>query len=313
MAKKLLISVVVNTLNEEKNISRCLSSVGNLASEIVVVDMYSDDKTRQVARSFGARVFLHERLNYVEPARSFAINKARGKWIFLLDADEKITSSLAKKLKQIAQGDRGEADYVLIPRKNIIFGKWIQNSRWWPDYLPRFFKKGKIDWPNQIHQQPELKGNILTLPDVEKFAIVHYNYDSLDQYLTRAVRYAQVQADQLVREKKYKLSSADLVLKPMGEFLSRFFVGGGYKDGLHGLGLAVLQSFSEALIYLKVWEKNRYEEKSLENRKIKEIFSQAVLEVDYWYSRWWTERAKGIRRTVLEIILKIKTSLLKLF
>ncbi|MBL7078630.1 glycosyltransferase family 2 protein, partial [Candidatus Shapirobacteria bacterium] len=190
--KKLSISVVVNTLNEEKNLSRCLSSVEKLADEIVVVDMYSDDQTREIARKFGARVFLHEKLNYVEPARNFAIEKARGKWIFILDADEKITSSLAKKLKEIAWADKGEIDYVLIPRKNIIFGKWIQNSRWWPDYLPRFFKKGKIDWPAQIHQQPELKGNILTLPDVEKFAITHYNYDSLDQYLSRAQRYAKV-------------------------------------------------------------------------------------------------------------------------
>lgn len=311
--KKPLISVVVNTLNEEKNISRCLTSVQNLADEVVVVDMYSEDKTREIARELGAKVFLHERLSYVEPARNFAIKKTHGKWIFILDADEKISSSLVKRLKEIAQSDAGETDYVLIPRKNIILGKWIQNSRWWPDYLPRFFRKGKINWPTQIHKQPELKGNILTLPDVEKFAITHYNYDSLDQYLNRARRYAEVQAQELVKEKKYQLAAADLVLKPIGEFLSRFFVGGGYKDGMHGLALAILQAYSEALIYLKVWEKGKYEEKAIESKKIREIFSQAVKEVDYWYSRWWLEKSKGVKRKLLEGALKVKSSLLKFF
>ncbi len=311
--KKPLISVVVNTINEEKNISRCLTSVQNFADEIVVVDMYSKDNTREVARKLGAKVFLHEKLNYVEPARNFAIKKARGKWILILDPDEKISSSLAKRLKEISQSEKGETDYVLIPRKNIIFGKWIQNSRWWPDYLPRFFKKGKVNWPSQIHRQPELKGNILTLPDVEKFAITHYNYDSLDQYLDRARRYAEVQAQELIKEKKYQLAAADLVLKPVGEFLSRFFVGGGYRDGLHGLALAILQAYSEVLIYLKVWEAKKYEEKTIESKKIREIFSQVVKEVDHWHSQWWLEKSKGAKRKVLQGALKVKSGLLKLF
>jgi len=311
--KKPLISVVINTLNEEKNLLRCLASVKNMADEVVVVDMYSDDKSREVARSFGAKVFLHERLDYVEPARNFAVGKTKGEWVLILDPDEKISRSLAKRLKEIAQNEKAGVDYVLLPRKNIIFGKWIQNSRWWPDYLPRFFKKDKIEWPTQIHQQPELKGNILTLPDVEKFAIVHYNYDSLDQYLVRAQRYAEIQATELIKEKKYQLAASDLVLKPVGEFLSRFFVGGGYKDGVHGLALGILQAYSEALIYLKVWEKRRYEEKPIENKKIREMFGQAIKEVDYWYSRWWLERFEGIRRKFLEVVLKIKNGLLKFF
>lgn len=311
--KKPLISVVVNTLNEEENLSRCLKSVESFADEVVVVDMYSEDKTRKIAREFGAKVFLHERAGYVEPARNFAIKKTRGKWVLILDADEKIQRSLAKKLRDVAQSEDPGVDYVLIPRKNIIFGKWIQNSRWWPDYLPRFFKRGKIIWPAQIHQKPELKGNILTLPDVEKFAIVHYNYKSLDQFLERARRYAEIQAEELTKEKKYRLATADLMLKPLEEFLSRFFAGGGYKDGIHGLALAILQSYSIALIYLKVWEKQHYEEKNVESVKIKEVFSRVIYEMDYWYSRWQLRKLEGIRRQLVEVALKIKSAILKLF
>jgi len=310
--KKPLISVVVNTLNEERNLPRCLSSVKNFADEIIVVDMYSEDKTRKIAREFGAKVFLHKRMGYVEPARNFAINKARGEWILVLDADEKISRSLAKKLKEIAQG-REEIDYVLIPRKNIIFGKWIQNSRWWPDYLPRFFRKGKVKWPKQIHKQPELKGTIYTLPDEARYAIVHYNYDSLDQFLERASRYARIQAEELVKEKNYQLNPADLILKPTGEFLSRFFAGEGYKDGLHGLALGVLQAFTTALVYLRVWEKQHYRKRKLEDKKLKETFGRLVYEIDYWYSQWRLGRQEEQRKRLTKFSLKIRSWLLKFF
>lgn len=311
--KKPLISVVVNTLNEEDNLPRCLKSVQSLADEIVVVDMYSDDRTRKIARKFGARVFLHKKVGYVEPARNFAIGKARGKWVLVLDADEKVTPSLAKRLREIVTKRSENVDFVLIPRKNIIFGKWIQNSRWWPDYLPRFFKQGKVIWPKQIHQKPELKGNIYTLPDAERYALTHYNYESLEQFLERSWRYAEVRAEELVKENKYRLSVGDLVLKPTGEFLSRLFSGEGYKDGIHGLALAILQSYSTALIYLKVWEKQHYEEKVIEEKKLKDIFSRLIYEIDYWRSRWWLERACGLRHRILEIIFKMKRFLLKAF
>lgn len=308
------ISVVVNTLNEEKNIEACLRSVSGLADEIVVVDMYSEDKTRTLAKKMGAKVFLHKKMGYVEPARNFAINKATGKWILILDADEKITPLLKKRLKEIVKKNDSSVDYVLIPRKNIILGKWIQNSRWWPDYLPRFFKKGKVKWPKQIHQKPDLTGNILTLPDVEKLAIVHCNYETLDQYLQRAVRYAEVQADELIKEKSYQLATADLVLKPLGELMSRFFAGEGYKDGFHGLVLAVLQAYSKALVYLKVWEKQKYEEKPLESKKIKEIFSQVITEIDFWLNQYLLSRVpSGIKKEFLKLVFRLKKLILSFF
>ncbi len=284
--KKPLISVVINTLNEEKNLPRCLKSVQNFADEIVVVDMHSDDRTREIASEFGARVFLYSRVGYVEPARNFAISRARGRWILILDADEKIGRTLARKLRQIASKPHQDIDYVLIPRKNIIFGKWIQNSRWWPDYLPRFFKKGKVKWPKQIHQKPVLNGQIYTLPDNERFAIIHYNYKTLDQFLGRSRRYAEIQANELIKEKKYVLNYGDLLLKPVGEFLSRFFAGEGYRDGIHGLALSLLQAYATTLVYLKVWEKQGFREKNVEARKLSQLFHQLLAELNYWFNRW---------------------------
>src|SRR3989344_1654842 len=95
------ISVVINTLNEEKNLPRALTSVKSFADEVVVVDMYSDDKTQDLARKFGAKVYEHERTNYVEPARNFAISKATGEWILILDADEELQTSLREEILEV--------------------------------------------------------------------------------------------------------------------------------------------------------------------------------------------------------------------
>ena len=114
------ISVVINTLNEEKNLPRAIKSVKDWVYEVVVVDMHSDDSTVELARSLGARIFNHKKMGYVEPARNYAITKAKGDWILVLDADEEIPGRLASKLKALAQ--ESEASYYAVPRKNIVFG-----------------------------------------------------------------------------------------------------------------------------------------------------------------------------------------------
>src|ERR1043166_1643983 len=88
------ISVVVNTLNEEKNLPACLESV-RWASDIVVVDMHSNDRTAEIATKAGCRVFQFERTGYVEPARNFAIAQAKHPWVLVLDADERVSPGLA--------------------------------------------------------------------------------------------------------------------------------------------------------------------------------------------------------------------------
>lgn len=312
MAKK-LISVVINTLNEEKNIRRCLDSIADFADEIILVDMNSEDKTVKIAKEYGARIFTHERTGYVEPARNFAIKKAEGKWVLVLDADEELPESLADKLMGVAKEETPKKpDCVLIPRKNIIFGKWMKNSRWWPDYLPRFFKRGKIDWPEQIHQQPSLSGKkIYTLPDAENMALIHYNYESLNQFLERNRRYAKIQALELIKDKNYQLSHKDLLIAPLEEFLSRFFAGEAYKDGTHGLALSLLQAWVKLLTYLKVWENQNYEQKSLEPRWAKDILGQAIYQMEYWRDDFIIKTSESKLKAIQGLLLKIRQKIIR--
>lgn len=274
------ISVVVNTFNEEKNISRCLESVKNFANELIVVDMHSTDKTVEMAKKYGVKVFQHDYTRYVEPARNFALTKAGGDWILVIDADEELPLTLAEKLKGIAQENK--VDYVEIPRKNIIFGKWIKHSFWWPDYNVRFFKKGMVIWGEKIHSRPMVHGKGSRLEAKEEQALIHYNYQTISQYLERNNRYSEIKAEELVKE-DYHFSLQDLVKKPADEFLSRFFAGEGYKDGLHGLSLAILQSFVEFLIYLKVWEKEGF--RQTEVKSFPKLFQKSLKDYFHWQAK----------------------------
>lgn len=286
------ISVVVNTLNEEKNIARALTSIKGLADEIVVVDMHSSDKTVEIAEKFGAKVYLHKNIGYVEPARNFAISKARKDWILILDADEEIPQKLIKKLKDIVNNPK--ADYFRIPRKNIIFDKWIKYSRWWPDYNIRFFKKNTVSWSDEIHSIPITQGTGADLEAKEDLAIIHDNYSSIEQYLERTNRYTSIQADLLIKE-GYKFIWKDLISKPTQEFLGRYFSGEGYKDGLHGLALCSLQSFSEVILYIKLWQKEKFQNQAITLEESVGEFEKAGKDFHWWFLESYIKKGKIIK------------------
>jgi len=260
---------------------RAIASVKDLADEIVVVDMESDDGTAEVAKKLGAKVFNHKRTGYVEPARNFGIEKATNSWVLILDADEEIPVKLAQKIKQIVKNPK--ADYFRIPRKNIVFGKWLKHSRWWPDYNIRLFKKGSVTWNEVIHMVPMTAGIGADIEEKEELAIIHHNYDSIEQYIERMNRYTTLHA--LLRVKEgYKFNWKDLIVKPSNEFLSRYFFGEGYKDGLHGLALSLLQAASELSLYLKIWQKEKFTDSTPEVRDVITTMREEEKDLHYWQS-----------------------------
>lgn len=300
------ISVVINTLNEEKKLPRALASVRDLSKDIVVVDMMSTDKTREVAKSFGARVFKHKRINFVEPVRNFAIEKAKNEWVLILDPDEEVKSDLKNYLKKEIKEPKG--DYYRIPRKNIIFDKWMKHSGWWPDFNIRFFRKGNVSWSNKIHSIPITTGVGIDLPVDGKLAIRHRHYLSLEEYITRMNRYTSVQVRDLVKSGK-EFSWKDLIIKPTAEFLRRYFAEKGYKDGLHGLTLSLLQSASELVLYLKLWQKQGFYKKKMSVEEVSSMFKNG-----YKDFRWWVfeSKLKEEKNIFNKLWLKIKRKYLPL-
>ncbi len=267
-------------MNEEKSIERALKSV-SWADEIVVCDMHSEDQTIEIAKKFGAKVFCHQREDYVEPARNFALSKASGDWILVLDPDEEVPESLVRRLQEIA-GSIKQINYVRLPRKNLIFGHFMKAANWWPDYNIRFFKKGGVKWTDQIHRPPEVIGEGIDLPADEKWAITHNHYNSVTQFLERMIRYTKVQAEEL-KEAGYKFNWQDLIKKPLSEFLSRFFANRGFEDGLHGLVLSLLQAFSFVVVYLRVWEMEGFKSQAVNLPDLKQLSKHSGIEIDYWF------------------------------
>jgi len=296
------ISVVINTLNEEKNLPRALASIKSFASEVVVCDMESNDQTVAIAENAGAQVYTHKRTGYVEPARNFAIGKANRTWILLLDADEEIPKKLADKLKDLSH--KPTADYYRIARKNIIFGSWIKHTRYWPDYNIRFFKKGFVSWNEVIHSVPTTQGNGADLADKEETAILHYNYNSIGQYLDRMNRYTDIQAELLIRE-KHKFLWKDLIEKPTQEFVSRYFAGEGYKDGLHGLAISLLQAFSEIILYMKVWQEEKFMEQSITTDEVTIELGKTKKELDWWLTEIGIKSKDFLSSLPLRIMRKL--------
>lgn len=276
-----MISVIINVSvsDQEKDFERCLKSV-KWADEIVVVDMHTSYSAIKRARESGAKIYLHEHVRFIEPVRNFAIGKATGDWILILDPDEEIPAPLSGKLREIAESPVG--DYYSLPRKNIIFGKWIKHSRWWPDYNIRFFKRGSVVWSDKIHSVPITSGVGVDLQADEEIAIVHHHYQTISQFVERMNRYTGVQAADLI-DSGYNFRWQDLIDKPVSEFLGRFFAGEGYKDGLHGLALAVLQGISQFVLYLKVWENNKFVQQEIKDYP--KIINKNINEYYHWQAK----------------------------
>ncbi len=273
------ISVVINTLNEEKNIERAITSISDFADEIIVCDMNSDDKTSELASKMGAKIYKHKRVGYVEPARNFAIAKANSDWVLVLDADEEIGIELCNKLKEISS--QNDVDYVRIARKNIIFNKWIKHSFWWPDYNIRFFRKNHVVWDDAIHGIPITSGVGTDLQTTEDFSIIHHEYQTVEQFIDRLNRYTTIQAKNLTYSGKHFLWR-DLIIKPTQEFCRRYFSEEGYKDGIHGLALSLLQAFSEVVLYCKLWQNSKFENKQIPFDDFSSTFKKSISEIAYW-------------------------------
>jgi (heptosyl)LPS beta-1,4-glucosyltransferase len=274
-----MISVVINTLNDEENIGRAIKSV-KWADEIVVCDMNSSDNTADIAKKLGAKIVNQPQKDYVELVRNFNISQASNEWVLILDPDEEISDTLAEMIIEMIKKPI-VSDFIEIPRKNIIFGKWIKNSLWWPDYNIRLFKKGSVTWSEEIHRPPTTKGDGLKLLAEEKNAIIHHHYDNVSQFIQRLDRYTNIQAKELL-ENGYIFDWKDLIHKPVGEFLSRYFANRGFEDGLHGLVLSLLQSFSFLILYIKVWEKNDFKEEKINLVDIKDESEKVKKEFNYW-------------------------------
>ncbi|MDY6845175.1 MAG: glycosyltransferase family 2 protein [Thermodesulfobacteriota bacterium] len=241
------ISVAIITKNEEHNIEEALKSIENTA-EIIIVDAFSTDRTLDICRAYTQNIYQVEWQGYARQ-KQIAIEYATGPWVFVLDADERFIDSLKVEIAQVVNNSRTYCGYY-VPRKNFFLGKWIQHGGWWPDYTLRLFLKDKACVEaRRVHERIEVKGKVGYL----KNPLEHYTYRTIADYIKKVDLYSTLSAEELSEKGKYP-GITTLVTHPFFTFFKMFFLRFGFMDGVHGLLLAVLNSYYTFLKYVKLWE-----------------------------------------------------------
>ncbi|MBF0538356.1 MAG: glycosyltransferase family 2 protein [Nitrospirae bacterium] len=249
MIKKLPVSVVIVTKDEEVNIEGALKSA-QMAQEIVVVDDYSTDRTVEICRAYNARVYQNHWQGFAQQ-KQLAIDYAQGPWVFLLDSDERLTPALVEELRQVIREPTHDGFYV--PRKNFFLGKWIRHSGWWPDHTLRLFKKDRAHMhQRQVHEKVILDGGAGKLRN----PIEHYSYRGISDFIKRMDTYTTLSVEEItgIAVKAYIFA---FTIKPLATFMKMYVLRLGILDGMRGFILAALYAFYTFLKYLKAWEKER--------------------------------------------------------
>ncbi len=249
------LSVVLATYNEEANIADCLKSVRILAGEIIVVDGSSTDQTREIAKKLGAKVFKISNQPIFHINKQLAVEKASGRWILQLDADERLTPALTREIKAIINQPRPKFAGYYLPRKNWFLTRFLTKGGQYPDYVIRLFLNGKGYFPcESVHEQIVIDGPVGYL----KQPLIHLADRNFSHYVLRFNRYTTLDADKLYRQKikpGWVTAINYLIIKPWIWFLMTYFRHKGLVDGLPGFTFSLMSSLRFPVIYFKLWEK----------------------------------------------------------
>jgi glycosyltransferase involved in cell wall biosynthesis len=244
------LSVAIITKNEEKHLRRALESV-RFADEIVVVDSGSTDQTLDIAREFNCRIFERDWPGYAAQ-KNFALEQCTRQWVFSLDADEQLTPELEAEVLSVVEGGTSAFELYTMPRLSLFIDKWMRHGGWYPDRQLRLLKNGAgrfIDRP--VHEcivSDKPAGRLHS-------DILHYSYESLEDYIDRMNRYSSLGAAQILSKPgRVRVSLWSLALVLPRKFLEVYVWKRGFLDGRHGFIVSCLAAWGVFLRQAKVWK-----------------------------------------------------------
>ena len=240
-----MISSVILTKNEEENIEECIKSL-NWCNEVIVIDDYSEDKTKEIAKELGAKVFQHHLNNDFSQQRNFGLEKAKGEWTLFLDADERISPVLADEIKREIKKDKRYA--FVFKRQDFFLGKPLKYGETARVRLLRMAKKDG-QWIRSVHEFWQTKWRTKTL----KNPILHHSHSSISQTLSQINFHSTLHAKALKQE-GVKFSLFRLIFNPLGKFFQNYFYRLGFLDGTPGLIMALMMSFHSFLARAKLYQ-----------------------------------------------------------
>ena len=254
--KRARLSLSIISLNEAKNIERCIRSVP-FADEVVVVDSGSIDGTADLARALCARVFVEEWRGF-RAQKQRATDLCQNRWVLSLDADEALSPESAKELEALLASPELESNEgYTFPRLSWNLGRWIRHGGWYPDLQLRLYDRERTSWQggDKVHERVSAKSvKRLTHP------IFHYPFPDLAEQVSTNNRYSTLGAEELAARGK-RFSILKLIFKPTSKFLETYLIKRGFLDGLPGFIIAVGAAYSVFLKFAKLWETERLSSK----------------------------------------------------
>lgn len=241
------ISALILAKNEQELIEDCIKQL-SFANEIIVLDNNSLDDTAKIAKRLNCKV-VKAKSNNFSKNRNQLKNEASGQWLLYLDADERIDSENLEEIKNAASSSKYSAYYF--PRKNYILGKFLKHGGWYPDYVPRLFKKGKlISWTGDIHESPKVDGSFGYL----KNPINHFTARTFEDMFKKTINWAKIEADLSFKAYHTRINGLKIVKAIVSEFTARYFIKKGFLDGYVGTIEAMFQAMHRAVTLIYIWE-----------------------------------------------------------
>ncbi|MBI2590585.1 MAG: glycosyltransferase family 2 protein [Candidatus Blackburnbacteria bacterium] len=240
-----MISAVVLTNNEERNITECLKCL-KWCDEIVVIDDYSEDKTTQIASKFGAKIYQRHLENDFGQQRNFGLQKAKGEWVLFVDADERISAELAAEIQKAITNHAYSG--FSFRRADVLWGRRMFHGEPGSVRLLRLAKKGAGKWSRRVHEVWDIDG----ATELLRSPLLHYPHQTFAEFLTDIDYYSTLHAQANFEEGK-RSSILKFIIFPKLKFLQNYIFKMGFLDGVQGFIVAMMMSFHSYLAWGKLW------------------------------------------------------------
>lgn len=241
------LSVIIITLNEASNIVACLQSV-SFADQIIVLDAGSSDDTVALAYGQGAQVHMATDWPGFGPQKNRVLALASGEWVLSIDADERVTPELREEMLVLLSSAPAQNSFSL-PRLSSYCGQFMRHSGWFPDFVPRLFRRGCAHFSDDlVHERLLTQGAVGQL----KSTLLHLSFPDFESVLGKVNRYSTAGAQSMAQTgRTANLWSA--VGHALWAFMRTYILRRGFLDGQLGLALAISNAEGTYYRYVKRW------------------------------------------------------------
>lgn len=243
------ISAVIITLNEEKNIARCLQSLQGVADEIVVIDSNSTDRTAAICKDFDVTFLLNPFEGHIQQ-KNFALEKASHPIVLALDADEALSKELQASILEVKKNWKQDAYHF--HRLTNYCGQWVKYAGWYPDVKLRLWDKRKGKWGGTNPHDKVMIDKDSSIGFLEG-DLLHYSYYTISQHVIQTNSFSNIAAKEAFRKGK-KSSVLKIVLNPWFTFMKKYFFQRGFTGGWLGFTICINSAYGKFLKYMKLWE-----------------------------------------------------------